>query len=185
MWSFSGMLTSWPGSHLIMRFPCVSWIGWPKDLIKTNMYQDYLEVFQQQEREGIIEEIFLPVHEFGNYVWIPHRPVVKCDPTATTKIRPVFNCSLKTGNGMSLNEAAYSGVNLTGDMLNLLMSFRANNYILLAGHSKGIPDDSSQPGGWQKQVMFLHQGRGSSSMFSILYTDFWIHCQPVHTGMYS
>ena len=96
------------------------------------MYQDYLEVFEQQEQEGIIEEIFVPVHEFENYVWIPHRPVVKYDPTATTKIRPVFNCSLKTDNGMSLNEAAYSGINLTGDMLNLLMSFRANNYILLA-----------------------------------------------------
>ena len=87
-----------------------------KDLIKTNMSQDYLEVFQQQEREGIIEEIFVPIHESGNYVWIPHRPVVRCDPTATTKIRPVFNCSLKTGNGMSLNEAAYSGINLTGDV---------------------------------------------------------------------
>ena len=109
-----------------------------KDLIKTNMYQDYLEVFQQQEREGIIEEIFVSVHEFGNYVWIPHRPVVKCDPTATTKIRPVFNCSLKTGNGMSLDEAAYSGINLTGDMLNLLMSFRANNYILLADIRKAF-----------------------------------------------
>ena len=64
--------------------------------------------------------------------------LLNIDPTATTKIRPVFNCCLKTGNGMSLNEAAYSDINLTGDMLNLLMSFRANNYILLADIRKAF-----------------------------------------------
>ena len=109
-----------------------------KKLTKKKLYQEYLEVFRQQEQDGIIEEIFVPPHEFDQYVWIPHRPVFKSDPTATTKIRPVFNCSLKTGLGMSLNEAAYSGVNLTGDMLQLLLSFRANNYVLLADIRKAF-----------------------------------------------
>lgn len=31
-----------------------------------------------------------------------------------------------------LNEAAYSGVNLSGDMLKLLLSFRNNEFVLLA-----------------------------------------------------
>ena len=70
------MLTSWsvPSNHAVSL--CIL-DRVTKDLIKTNMYQDYLEVFQQQEQEGIIEEIFVPVHEFENYVWIPHRPLVK------------------------------------------------------------------------------------------------------------
>lgn len=101
-------------------------------LTKKNRYAEYVEVFRQQQREGIIEEIFVSPQEFDQYIWIPHRPVFKTDPTTTTKIRPVFNCSLKTGGGLSLNEAAYSGVNLTGDILKLLLAFRTNHYVLLA-----------------------------------------------------
>lgn len=54
---------------------------------------------------------------FKDYVWIPHRPVFKTEDQTTTKIRPVFNCLLKTKTGYSLNEAVDSGINLMGDML--------------------------------------------------------------------
>ena len=36
----------------------------------------------------------------------------------TTKIRPVFNCSLKTNKELpSINEAAYTGIDLMGSIL--------------------------------------------------------------------
>ena len=65
-------------------------------------------------------------------VWIPHRPVIKTDDLTTTKIRPVFNCSLKSGQGPSLNEAAFPGINLMGNLLSLLLYFRTNNVVVLA-----------------------------------------------------
>lgn len=71
-------------------------------LEKNQLYQDYLKVFQEQERDGIIE-IFVTPERFDEYIWIPHRPVLKSDPTSTTKIRPVFNFSLKAGDAPSLN----------------------------------------------------------------------------------
>lgn len=48
----------------------------------------------------------------------------------------MFNFSLKTSNSISLNEVAFSGINLTGDILDLLLSFRTNNYVLLADTRK-------------------------------------------------
>ena len=69
--------------------------------------------------------------DFLKYIWILHRPVFKIDDQCTTKIRPVLNCSLKVNGGCSLNEAAYSGVNLMGDMFELTLLFRSNKYVLL------------------------------------------------------
>lgn len=87
------------------------------------MYNAYQEVFQQQERKDIIEEIFVPPPKFDNYIWIPHYPVIKSDTISPTKIKPVFNCSYKIKFSLSVNEAAYPGVHLMGDMLDLLLLF--------------------------------------------------------------
>ena len=78
-------------------------------LERKQLYQDYLQVFHQQECDGIIEEISVPPKWFKEFIWILHRPISKSDPTSTTKIRPVFNCSLKIGDSPSLNEATYQG----------------------------------------------------------------------------
>ena len=48
-----------------------------KDLGKKDLYNQYLDIFKQQEYKGIIEEITIPPEHFGNYIWIPHRPVLK------------------------------------------------------------------------------------------------------------
>ena len=98
---------------------------------KQGISTEYCDVFEEQEKLGIIEPIpagFDP----EEHVWIPHRPVIRDDPLATTKIRSVFNCSLKTRGAPSLNEAAYPGTDLMGDLVGLLNYFRTNNYTLLA-----------------------------------------------------
>ena len=96
----------------------------------VNKYQD---VFDKQLEDGIIEEIKVKPSEYNNYVWIPHRPVIRTDEQVTTKIRPVFNCSLKTNKELpSLNEAAYPGIDLMGSILKLLFYFRTNNIVMLS-----------------------------------------------------
>ena len=70
---------------------------------------DYWQVFQQQKDLGIIEEIVL-LRGVSKHIWILHRAVIRNDPMVkNTKIRPVFNCSLKSGQSVSLNEAVYPG----------------------------------------------------------------------------
>ncbi|MEL6606441.1 MAG: hypothetical protein AAFP20_24885, partial [Cyanobacteria bacterium J06614_10] len=77
-----------------------------KKLQDNGLFSAYQEVFYQQLQEGIIERIQVSYRDLDNFVWIPHRPVIKADTQVTTKIRPVFNCSLKVDGAPSLNEAA-------------------------------------------------------------------------------
>ena len=89
----------------------------------------YEEVFDIQEELGIIEPV---KNRSSGQVFIPHRPVIRNEENVTTKIRPVFNCSLKVGNAPSLNEAAFPGIDLMNNLLSLVMYFRNNNYVILA-----------------------------------------------------
>ena len=102
-------------------------------LENSQKLHEYVEIFKDLEQEGVIERIKVNPKEFYKYVWIPHRPVFKDSETSTTKMRPVFNASLKTKKGTpSLNEASYCGINLMKDMTELLMLFRTNKYTYTA-----------------------------------------------------
>ena len=103
-----------------------------KKLKKDGLLESYQNVFKKQLEENIIERIDVSPENFHKHVWVPHRPVIKTEPNSTTKIRPVFNCSLKTDNKPSLNEAAYAGVNLMNDLTKLALYFRSNKYVMLS-----------------------------------------------------
>ena len=98
----------------------------------------YNQVFAEQLDQGIISELNLRDINPSAHVWIPHRPVIKNDPLTTTKVRPVFNCSLKAHGKPSLNEAAFPGVDIMGKLLNLLNYFRLNKYTLLSDIRKAF-----------------------------------------------
>ena len=103
-----------------------------RNLEEKGMLTAYQKVFQTQLEDGIIEKIDVSPKDYDKYVWIPHRPVIKVEPNTTTKIRPVFNCSLKVDKKPSLNEAAFAGINLMGDIVKLSLYFRSNNIIMLS-----------------------------------------------------
>ena len=102
-------------------------------LKRKNLLENYQAVFDQQLDDGIIEEIEVKPAQYDEKIWIPHRPVIKMEEQVTTKIRPVFNCSLKTNKDLpSLNEAAYPGVDLMNSILQLLFYFRTNKLVMLS-----------------------------------------------------
>ena len=106
-----------------------------KNLEKQNIANAYEKVFEQQESLGIIE----PVNQkTSDQIWIPHRPVIRNETSVTTKIRPVFNCSLKMGKAPSLNEAAFPGIDLMNNLLSLLLYFRSNFYVVLSDIAKAF-----------------------------------------------
>ena len=110
-----------------------------KKLVSKNQYDEYLNQFKGFESEKVIERIEVKPKDFKNFIWIPHRPVFKTDEQSTTKMRPVFNASLKTKKGTpSLNEASYCGINLMKDMNDLLMLFRTNHYVYLSDIRKAF-----------------------------------------------
>lgn len=101
-------------------------------LNKRGLTKKYDAIFSKQLEDGIIEQIEVNPSNYYKYTWIPHRPVLKTAEQVTTKIRPVFNCSLKTNKELpSINEAAYTGIDLMGSLLKLLLYFRSNKYVML------------------------------------------------------
>ena len=71
------------------------------------------------------------------------------DGLTTTKIRPVFNYSLKVGKTPSLNEAAFPVIDLRNNLLSLLLYFRTNSNVVLADIMKAflqirLADDSDK-----------------------------------------
>ena len=107
-------------------------------LTKKGILNQYTEAFLEQVREGIIERFNVSPEQYGNYIWITHRLVIEDDDPTTTKIRPVFNCSLKVRNAPSLNEAVYPGINLLNDLLDLLLYFRSNSHVFMADICKAF-----------------------------------------------
>ena len=103
-----------------------------KNLKSRDLLDRYDSVFKQQEKEGIIERFDLDSSNPSNYIWIPHRPIVKEAEQVTTKVRPIFNCSLKVNGLPSLNESSYAGIDLMTSLFKLLCCFRTNNFVLLA-----------------------------------------------------
>ena len=102
-------------------------------LEKKGLVEKYQEVFDKQLADGIIEQIDVDPSDYNKFTWIPHRPVIKMEEQVTTKIRPVFNCSLKTHKELpSLNEAAYPGIDLMGSILKLIFYFRTNNLVMIS-----------------------------------------------------
>jgi len=92
-------------------------------------YDEYAQILQKQQDEGILEEVELESLRVEDHVFVPHRPVLKED-SLTTKLRIVLNCSLKIGEKPSLNEASYPGIDLVNNLFELLIRVRANKYLV-------------------------------------------------------
>ena len=72
--------------------------------------KDYYKIFTEYEKEGIIEKVSdhgVP----GKTTYLPHRPVVWVDKD-TTKVRPVFDASVRERGGLSLNDYLHPGLPL-------------------------------------------------------------------------
>ena len=116
------------------NFVALKVLGRTIDLLKRKgLVNKHQEVFDKQLEDGIIEEVKVNPSDYDNHIWIPHRPIIRTEEQVTSKIRPVFNCSLKSDKALpSLNEAAYPGIDLMGSILKLLFYFRTNKTVMLS-----------------------------------------------------
>ncbi|KAF2886493.1 hypothetical protein ILUMI_19680 [Ignelater luminosus] len=78
-------------------------------LKRQGLYEEYNQVFMKWLKEGIIEKVTVEEETlWGHY--LPHRHVLK--ENSTTRLRPVFDASAKSKNGVSLNQCLETGPNL-------------------------------------------------------------------------
>ncbi|GFS85031.1 uncharacterized protein TNCV_1306341 [Trichonephila clavipes] len=94
-----------------------------KNLKLTGRLFDYEQVFEDWEKEGIIEKIAQDeLKNGGKFHYLPHRSVFK--ENSTTKIRPVFDGSAHHGKSCSLNDCVEKGPNLIERIPAVLNRFR-------------------------------------------------------------
>ena len=100
-----------------------------------SLLKRYDDVFKEQLRTGIIEEVEEPC-EVGMVTYLPHKEVVREDKEST-KLRIVFDASAKVDStSPSLNEILYKGPCLNPLLYELLLTFRVHPIAITADIEK-------------------------------------------------
>ncbi|UYV63707.1 hypothetical protein LAZ67_2005377 [Cordylochernes scorpioides] len=97
------------------------------------LYEEYDTIFEEWEKEKIIEEV---EDKWEECSYLPHRPVLK--DSHTTPIRPVFDASCKKKGLPSLNQCLEKGDNLIELIPDLLLRFRLGKYGIIADIRKAL-----------------------------------------------
>lgn len=77
----------------------------------------------------------VPTAETSNRYFIPHHAVMKPSST-TTKLRVVFNASLKSSSGFSLNYVLMNGPILRPELFDILFQIRIHLYLVTSDVAK-------------------------------------------------
>ena len=104
----------------------------------TKLKQTYNQNILDMCNAGIVEEV--PPNElicFDPVFYMPHRPVVR-ESSLTTKVRPVFDCSAKGYNNVSLNDCLETGPCLLSNLTEILIRFRRWRVAIIADIEKAF-----------------------------------------------
>lgn len=104
-------------------------------LKNVELYKSYTEFMKDYHNLSHMEEITEnQSNEELNY-YIPHHAVIR-ENSQTTKTRVVFNASMKTESGLSLNNVQYVGPTIQTELFSILLNFRLYNFVISADISK-------------------------------------------------
>ncbi|XP_055634288.1 uncharacterized protein LOC129774553 [Toxorhynchites rutilus septentrionalis] len=108
--------------------------------LKTN-YHNFIAEFIElgHMRKVSTNETIPPV-----VYYLPHHPVLK-DSSTTTKVRSVFDASMKTSTGYALNDALLVGPVVQHELLSLILRFRKYKVALTADIEKMYRQISIHP----------------------------------------
>ncbi|XP_061388095.1 uncharacterized protein LOC133323155 [Musca vetustissima] len=95
-------------------------------------YNAFIDELISMEHMELVPMTYEPT-EYCNYM--PHHAVLK-DTSSTTKLRVVFNASMKTSTGLSLNDTLMVVPQLQGDLYSILLRFRQNRFAMMADVEK-------------------------------------------------
>lgn len=96
-------------------------------------YQEFMtEYFNLGHMELVPQR---ELNRTSNVIYLPHHPVFK-ESSLTSKIRVVFDTSVKSTTGVSLNDTLMVGPTIQDDLLAILLRFRTFKYALAADITK-------------------------------------------------
>ncbi|XP_076301926.1 uncharacterized protein LOC143220071 [Lasioglossum baleicum] len=99
-----------------------------RDSVFKQAYCEFMQDYIATAHMSVIATSHLDLH---NCCFLPHHGVLK-ESSSTTKLRTVFNGSMKTRAGVSLNDCLHVGANLLPDLSHLVISWRKYKYAFVA-----------------------------------------------------
>lgn len=123
--------------HVIMgdsrKMALAQFFHWERKFEKDpNLKTLYTNYIDEMIKRGYMEKCNSNGTQSSYY--LPHHPVFK--DSVTTKVRPVFNASMKTTNGTSLNDILITGPRLQEELFNILVRFRTHKIAFSADIEK-------------------------------------------------
>lgn len=100
-----------------------------------NVFQSYSEFFSEYDSLGLMHQISCEAFNYVYYYYIPHHAVFKATGN-TTKIRVIFNASMKSSSGKSLNDLLYADPKLQPTIVSILCNFRMYPVVFTCDISK-------------------------------------------------
>ncbi|KAG8236094.1 hypothetical protein J437_LFUL016341 [Ladona fulva] len=85
-----------------------------------NAYREFMEEYISL---GHMQPLSEPQVQLDKYFFLPHHGVLK--ESCTTKLRVVFNGSVKTDSGLTLNDCLHAGPNLLSEIVPLVTSWHS------------------------------------------------------------
>ncbi|ETN73173.1 hypothetical protein NECAME_13596 [Necator americanus] len=105
---------------------------------ETKLLQQYHEVFQDQLKKNIREEVDESHDSFTKMRhYLPHQPVITPEKD-NTKFRVVFDASAHYKNSPSLNDVVHQGPTVLPKLYGILLRFRTGQYVLLSDVEKAF-----------------------------------------------
>lgn len=105
-----------------------------KLLKNPNLQRNYSGFMREYEELGHMTEI-KTMNDQNLYYFLPHHAVVR-ESSLTTKTRVVFDGSMKTSSGLSLNDVQHVGPTIQNELFSILLRFRKFQYVMTADISK-------------------------------------------------
>ncbi|XP_050535031.1 uncharacterized protein LOC126902051 [Daktulosphaira vitifoliae] len=101
----------------------------------SELAREYKNFLKEYEEMGHMSKIDDTVATPGTYYYIPHHAVYK-DSSSTTKLRVVFDASMKTTTDYSLNDILMTGPVVQQELFDIVLRFRYYLYVVTADVAK-------------------------------------------------
>lgn len=97
----------------------------------NNLRNEYVKFMTEYETLGHMTPISESHDNDKTNYYLPHHAVIR-EQSSTTKVRVVFDASMKTDSGLSLNDVQCSGPTIQSDLMSLILRFRVYEYVMTA-----------------------------------------------------
>lgn len=113
------------------------------------------QVFKREYTNVLGRLLLVPKEKIDNFpsFYLPHHGVLK-ESSLTTKVRIVFDASMKSSNGLSLNDTLHAGPTLQNDLFSIVCRFRTHQYVISADITKMYRQICLESSHWDYQRVF-------------------------------